>query len=82
MRTLPRRRLKEIPDDSWVVAYCACPHHLSGVVVDSLRARGYLHAFVLGEGILEWERRGYPIVAALHASLPPLEPQQPAGVTR
>ena len=75
-------RLKEIPSDAWVVAYCACPHHLSGVVVDSLRARGYPHAFVLDEGILEWERRGYPIVAAPHASLPPQEPQQPGGVTR
>jgi len=71
------RRLEEIPKDAWVVAYCACPHHLSGVVVDSLRARGYPHAFVLDEGILEWERRGYPIVAAPGASLPPLEAQSP-----
>ena len=75
-------RLKEIPIDAWVVAYCACPHHLSGVVVDSLRSRGYPHAYVLDEGILEWERRGYPIVAAPHASLPPLEAQPPGGVTR
>lgn len=67
------KRLDEIPKDAWVVAYCACPHHLSGVVVDSLRARGYPHALVLDEGILEWERRGYPIVAAPGASLPPAE---------
>jgi mono/diheme cytochrome c family protein len=67
------QRLEEIPKDAWVVAYCACPHHLSGVVVDSLRARGYPHAFVLDEGVLEWERRGYPIVAAAGAPLPPLE---------
>jgi mono/diheme cytochrome c family protein/rhodanese-related sulfurtransferase len=76
------RRLGEIPKDAWVVAYCACPHHLSGVVVDSLRARGYPHAFVLDEGILEWERRGYPIVAAPGASLPPLEAQTPGDATR
>lgn len=74
------KRLDEIPKDAWVVAYCACPHHLSGVVVDSLRARGYPHAFVLDEGILEWERRGYPIVAAPGASLPPLE--APGAPTR
>jgi len=67
------KRLDEIPKDAWVIAYCACPHHLSGVVVDSLHARGYPHAFVLDEGILEWERRGYPIVAAPGVSLPPLE---------
>jgi cytochrome c oxidase cbb3-type subunit 3/ubiquinol-cytochrome c reductase cytochrome c subunit len=67
------KRLGEIPQDAWVIAYCACPHHLSGVVVDSLRARGYPHAFVLDEGILEWERRGYPIVAAPGAPLPPVQ---------
>jgi rhodanese-related sulfurtransferase len=75
-------RLQEIPKDAWVVAYCACPHHLSGVVVDSLRTRGRLHSFVLDEGILEWERRGYPIVAASGASLPPLEARSPGAATR
>ena len=67
------KRLAEIPKDAWVVAYCACPHHLSGEIVDSLRMRGYPHAYVLDEGILEWERRGYPIVAAPGAALPPAE---------
>jgi cytochrome c oxidase cbb3-type subunit 3/ubiquinol-cytochrome c reductase cytochrome c subunit len=73
------QRLDEIPKDAWVVAYCACPHHLSGVVVDSLRAHGRPNAFVLDEGILEWERRGYPIVAAPGASLPPTELKPPGG---
>lgn len=63
-------RLGEIPKSAWVVAYCACPHHLSGVVVDSLRSRGYPHAYVLDEGIVEWERRGYPMVAAPGAAVP------------
>ena len=66
-------RLAQIPKDAWVIAYCACPHHLSGVVIDSLRASGYPHAYVLDEGILEWERRGYPIVAAPGVALPPME---------
>lgn len=69
------KRLDEIPKDAWVLTYCACPHHLSGVVVDSLRARGRPHAYVLDEGILEWVRRGYPITAARGASLPPQERQ-------
>ncbi len=72
------QRLAEIPRDAWVIAYCACPHHLSGVVVDSLRSRGYPHAYVLDEGILEWERRGYPIVAAPGTPLPPRESTAPA----
>lgn len=65
------KRLAEIPKDAWIVAYCACPHHLSGLVVDELQKRGYAHATVLDEGILEWQRRGYPVVAAPGAPTPP-----------
>jgi cytochrome c oxidase cbb3-type subunit 3 len=54
--------LDRVPkDDTWVLAYCACPHHASGQVVDELRRRGYTHTAVLDEGILEWQRRGYPV---------------------
>ena len=67
-------RLAEIPKDAWIVAYCACPHHLSGIVVSELQKRGYPHAFVLDEGINEWQRRGYPIVAAAGVAMPPAEP--------
>ncbi len=68
------RRLEEIPNDgTWVIAYCACPHHLSGDVVNALRARGFKHAAILDEGILEWHRRGYPVVAAPGVEPPPKE---------
>lgn len=54
--------LDRVPKDgTWVVAYCACPHHASGAVVDELRQRGYPHTAVLDEGILAWQRSGYPI---------------------
>ncbi len=54
--------LDRIPNDgTWVIAYCACPHHASGAVVDALRARGYKHTAVLDEGILVWKQRGYPL---------------------
>ncbi|HEY3500801.1 MAG TPA: c-type cytochrome, partial [Polyangiaceae bacterium] len=44
-------RLERIPNDgTWVVAYCACPHHASGEVVDALRARKYPNTAVLDEG--------------------------------
>ncbi len=54
------RDLSKVPNDgTWVVAYCACPHHLSGVVVDELRKRGYAHSAVLDEGIFAWMHDGY-----------------------
>jgi mono/diheme cytochrome c family protein/rhodanese-related sulfurtransferase len=68
------KRLDEIPKDAWVIAYCACPHHLSGIVADELAKRGYAHALVLDEGILEWHRRGYSVVAAAGVTPPPAEP--------
>lgn len=75
-------RLAELPKDATIIAYCACPHHLSGIVVDELVKRGYKHAYVLDEGILEWQRRGYPIVAAQGVTTPPKEPALPAGAIR
>ncbi len=69
---LDMKRLDELTNDgTWIVAYCACPHHLSGLVVDELRKRGFKHAVVLDEGILEWHRRGYPVVAAPGVEPPP-----------
>lgn len=57
-----RQGLNRIPNDgTWVIAYCACPHHASGEVVDELRRRGHANTAVLDEGILEWHRRGYPV---------------------
>jgi len=51
-----------IPNDgTWVVAYCGCPHHASGEVVDALRRRNYPNTAVLDEGILLWRRNGYAL---------------------
>jgi mono/diheme cytochrome c family protein/rhodanese-related sulfurtransferase len=55
-------KLARIPNDgTWVVAYCACPHHASGEIVDALRRRNYPHTAVLDEGILFWRDQGYPV---------------------
>jgi cytochrome c oxidase cbb3-type subunit 3 len=67
-------RLAEIPADVTAVAYCACPHHLSGEVVEALRKRGHAAAFILDEGINDWHRHGYPVVAAPGVKPPPAEP--------
>jgi cytochrome c oxidase cbb3-type subunit III len=69
------RSLDDLPNDgTWVVAYCACPHHVSGQVVDELRKRGYKHTAVLDEGIFAWRQAGYPIVAAPGLLPPPAPP--------
>jgi len=66
--------LDDIPNDgTWVLAYCACPHHVSGQVVDELRKRGYKHTAVIDEGVFAWQQKGYPVVAA-PGSLPPPAP--------
>ena len=58
-----RTVLDRIPNDgTWVVAYCACPHHASGEVVDALRARKYTNTAVMDEGILFWKDHGFPLV--------------------
>jgi mono/diheme cytochrome c family protein/rhodanese-related sulfurtransferase len=75
------KRLDEIPKDVWVVAYCACPHHLSGIVVDELRKRGHTRSVVLDEGINDWHRKGYPMVTAPGVQSPSAEPA-PAGQIR
>jgi cytochrome c oxidase cbb3-type subunit III len=73
------KALDDLPkDDTWVLAYCACPHHVSGQVVDELRKRGYKHTAVIDEGIFAWQHKGYPVVAApgtLPSAAPP--PRQP-----
>lgn len=57
-------RLDAMPrDGTFIIAYCACPHHASGVVVDELRKRGFKQSAIADEGILEWKKRGYPIVS-------------------
>ncbi|HEX4403770.1 MAG TPA: rhodanese-like domain-containing protein, partial [Polyangia bacterium] len=60
------KALDDLPkdDNTWVLAYCACPHHVSGQVVDELRKRGYKHTAVIDEGIFAWQHKGYPVVAA------------------
>jgi cytochrome c oxidase cbb3-type subunit III len=58
------RSLDDLPNDgTWILAYCACPHHVSGQVVDELRKRGYKHSAVIDEGIFAWQHAGYPVVA-------------------
>ncbi|HEY2386991.1 MAG TPA: c-type cytochrome [Candidatus Binatia bacterium] len=57
--------LDQVPNDgTWVIAYCACPHHVSGIVMDELRKRGYSHTAVLDEGVFAWQQKGHPVTRA------------------
>ncbi len=73
------KALDDLPKDgTWIVAYCACPHHVSGVVVEALRKRGYPHTAVLDEGIFAWQQKKYPVIVA-PGMLPPPAPPPPAA---
>jgi cytochrome c oxidase cbb3-type subunit 3/ubiquinol-cytochrome c reductase cytochrome c subunit len=73
------KALDDIPNDgTWVLAYCACPHHVSGEVVAALRKRGYKHTAVIDEGVFAWQQKGYPVVAAPGSLPPPAPPPLPA----
>jgi rhodanese-related sulfurtransferase len=57
-----RRRLKELPRDKEIVAYCRGPYcAFSHVAVEILTKRGY-RARRLEEGMPEWEAEARPIV--------------------
>lgn len=72
--------LDDLPKDgTWIVAYCACPHHVSGIVVDELRKRGYPHTAVLDEGVYAWQQKKYPVVAAPGMQAPAAPPPPPAA---
>jgi cytochrome c oxidase cbb3-type subunit 3/ubiquinol-cytochrome c reductase cytochrome c subunit len=77
--------IDKLPNDgTWIIAYCACPHHASGVVVDELRKRGFKNTAVLDEGVFAWQNKGYPVVAApgsLPVPAPPplVVPPSPTG---
>lgn len=58
----PENFIDDIPnDDTWIVAYCACPHAASKQVVNTLRRYGYKNTAIIDEGILVWAQMGYPV---------------------
>lgn len=74
-----RAMLDRIPKDgTWVVAYCACPHHASGEVVDALRERKYTNTAVMDEGILFWKDHGFPLVGESVPKSAPSSSAKPA----
>jgi cytochrome c oxidase cbb3-type subunit III len=54
-------RLDEIPEDTWVISYCACPHDESGIVAKAIRDNGHPKVAVLDEGFIVWMDKDYPV---------------------
>jgi cytochrome c oxidase cbb3-type subunit 3/ubiquinol-cytochrome c reductase cytochrome c subunit len=54
----------DLPRDAWIVAYCGCPHAVSGRAVDALIAEGFTRVAVLDEGFYDWEEAGYSVARA------------------
>lgn len=51
----------QLPDDVWIICYCACPHAESGLAADALEAAGFTRVKVIDEGVNFWEEQGYPM---------------------
>ena len=50
-----------LPEDVWIVAYCACPHAESTAAADALEDNGYTQVKVLDEGYLFWLEQALPV---------------------
>jgi mono/diheme cytochrome c family protein/rhodanese-related sulfurtransferase len=68
-------RIADLPKDgTWILTYCACPHHASGIVLDELRKQGFTNTAIIDEGILFWAQQGYPIEGKDPPQIAPMEP--------
>lgn len=54
-------RHSELPRDTWIVAYCACPRAEAEEAASILRNNGFTKVKVLYDGYFEWLGRGYPV---------------------
>lgn len=48
-------------DDTWIIAYCSCPHAASDKVINMLRKKGFRNTAVIDEGFFKWLNAGYPV---------------------
>jgi cytochrome c oxidase cbb3-type subunit III len=61
----PEPYLAQLPKQSWLVCYCACPHAESGQLAQKLIAKGLTNVTVLDEGLGQWRARKYPTHAGI-----------------
>jgi cytochrome c oxidase cbb3-type subunit III len=63
----PDPYLADLPKQTWLVCYCACPHAESGQLAQKLMATGFAKVTILDEGLGVWRARKY----GTHAGLDP-----------
>lgn len=49
-------------DETWIIAYCSCPHAASDKIINMLRKKGFKHTAVIDEGFFKWIGAGYPVI--------------------
>lgn len=54
-------KVKDLPKDAQIVAYCSCPRAASVYLVDQLNDMGFDNTAVLYEGIFGWMNKGFPV---------------------
>jgi cytochrome c oxidase cbb3-type subunit 3 len=54
-------RHSELPRDTWIVTYCACPRAEAEEAARILRDNGFTKVKVLYDGYFEWLGRDYPV---------------------
>lgn len=55
----PSPYLNDLPKNTWLVCYCACPHAESGILAQKLKENGFTKVTVLTEGLPFWMEKGY-----------------------
>jgi len=63
----PEPYLAQLPKQTWLVCYCACPHAESGQLAQKLMAKGFAKVTILDEGLGVWRSRKY----TTHAGIDP-----------
>ncbi len=61
------QRYKELPRETWIVTYCACPKAEAEEAASILRNKGYEKVKVFFDGYFEWLSRDYPITEGSEA---------------
>lgn len=58
------RRVKDLPKDVQIVAYCSCPRAAADYIIDKLGDMGFDNTAVLYEGVFGWMNKGFPVTRA------------------
>jgi rhodanese-related sulfurtransferase len=59
-------------EETLIVTYCGCPHHLSSMRAAALLEAGYERVAALDEGFWAWHEQGYPVAGGAAAVEPRL----------